>query len=278
MTAKVLVRENQALAGEGRWDLDYHLPPELIRAYPADQLTTISHLARVSKLKRDPGITPDAAFQYVDIASVDVATGSIANPQELTGEEAPSRARMVIKAYDVIVSMVRPTRGATAVVPDHLHDQICSTGFTVLRCKEGVNPYYLHYVLRLPSTLEQFRKFSTGSSYPAILDTDILKTVVPGASGDEQDAIARATQYAYMERERIVREANEVFGAAMKGADAALRRGDEAGFELLVGEDCGLPVSRGAIAARLAELASRESSSGPLFADAEAALAEDLPV
>ncbi|HEX4805187.1 MAG TPA: restriction endonuclease subunit S [Conexibacter sp.] len=277
MTVKVLLRENRALADEGRWDLDYHLPPELIAAYPHDRLTTVSQLAHVSKLKRDPGTAPEATFQYVDIASVDVATGSVANPQELTGEEAPSRARMVIKAYDVVVSTVRPTRGATAVVPERLHDQICSTGFTVLRCKEGVNPYYLHYVLRLPSTLEQFRKFSTGSSYPAILDTDVLKTVVPGASGEAQDAIARATQHAHRERERILREANEAFSAAMAGADAALRRGDD-GVESPAGEPDDLRVSREEIAVRLADLASRESAGGPLFADLQAAAAEDVPV
>lgn len=194
---KSLVKDNFALAAEGRWDIDYHLPAEGILRYPENRRVPVSTLADVSNQARDPGQRPEETFMYVDIASVDVLTGTITNPQELTGEEAPSRARMVIRAFDVIVSTVRPTRGAVAVVPPELHNQICSTGFCVLRCKKGVNPYYVQFILRLDSSLEQFRKFSTGSSYPAILDSDVLKTLVPSASRDKQDAIAKSVMAAY---------------------------------------------------------------------------------
>jgi hypothetical protein len=220
---KVLIRNNAQLAGEGRWDLDYHLPPELIERYPADKRCPVTQLARVSKEKRNPADCPDKTFIYVDISSVDVEAGAITNPQELSGEEAPSRARMVLRAYDVIVSTCRPTRGAIAVVPAELHNQICSTGFVILRCKKDVNPFFLQYVLRLPSTLEQFRKFSTGSSYPAMLDTDILKTEVPGASPKEQDVIAASIVSAFEDWKRVVHEANESFKQALSEAETVLR-------------------------------------------------------
>jgi hypothetical protein len=222
---KALVRSNEQLVGEGRWDLDYHLPPELIERYPADRRTRVSRYARVSKEKRDPSQEPDKSFMYVDIASVDVDAGAVTNPQELSGEEAPSRARMVIHAYDVVVSTCRPTRGAVAVVPPELHGEICSTGFTVLRCKDGVNPFFLQYVLRLDSTLEQFRKFATGSSYPAILDNDVLKTRVPAATSEEQDAIAMSTVAALDGWRHALDEANSEFRAALAQAETLLRRG-----------------------------------------------------
>ena len=105
------------------------------------------------------------------------------------------------------MSTVRPTRGAIAVVPPELDNQICSTGFCVLQCKENVNPYYLHFILNADSTLEQFRKFSTGSSYPAILDEDVLKTLVPDASVEEQDIIAHKMMASYAKRQELLEEA-----------------------------------------------------------------------
>src|SRR5580698_8646215 len=99
-TVKVLIRSNEELIAEGRWDLDYHLPPELIERYPKDRRSHVSEYARISKDKRDPSQRPEDTFMYVDIASIDVETGAITSPQEMLGEEAPSRARMVMHAYD----------------------------------------------------------------------------------------------------------------------------------------------------------------------------------
>jgi hypothetical protein len=146
-----------------------------------------------------------------------VETGAISRPQELTGEEAPSRARKLVSAYDIIISTCRPTRGAIAVVPESLHGQICSTGFSVIRAKEGVNPYYLHFALRLPSTLEQFRKWSTGSSYPAILDSDVEKTKIPLPDIETQDRIAKEVRTALLERERTIRKANKLWDMTING-------------------------------------------------------------
>lgn len=219
---KILIRDNSQLASEGRWDLDYHLPPELVKAYPKERLVPVSKLAKLSKRKVDPTSKPDDLFSYVDISCVDVVTGAVVNPQELTGAEAPSRARMLIEAFDLVVSTCRPTRGAIAVIPTNLHGQVCSTGFAVLRCKTGVNPYYLHFVLRLASTMEQFRKLSTGSSYPAILDDDVLRVQVPIATPAEQDAIAQRVVAGLKRRNELVEQANQNLAASMKVCETSL--------------------------------------------------------
>jgi hypothetical protein len=228
---KILLKDNGSLATEGRWDLDYHLPPEGIRAFPERSLVPVRKLAYVAKLQRDPTLKPDEGFTYVDIASIDVFSGLITNPQELVGSEAPSRARKVIRKGDVLVSTVRPTRGAIAVVPPNLDNQICSTGFTVLKCRDGIDPYFLHFVLRLPSTLEQFRKFSTGSSYPAILDNDVLKTLVPSADPEGRRTIARSTVTAMEQRNRLVQEANERLNETLQSAVSILKSSNGQGYE-----------------------------------------------
>jgi len=187
---KTLMKKASDLFSSGRWDIDFHLPPEGIKTFPKDILQRVDSVADFPKEKRDPTKKGDATFKYIDISCVDPKIGLIQNPQELIGEEAPSRARKVVSAFDLIISTCRPTRGAIAVVPLSLHNEIASTGFSVIRPHLDVNPFYLHFALKLDSTLEQFRKWSTGSSYPAILDSDVAKTLIPIPDKVTQDKIA----------------------------------------------------------------------------------------
>lgn len=212
---KILQVKLEQLEVSGRWDLDYHLPPVEITKYPEHIVCSVSDAAEIIKTKRDPTKKPSVGFSYIDISSVDNQTGVIARPQELTGEEAPSRARKVVEAYDIIISTCRPTRKAIAVIQEELHGQICSTGFSVIRAKNGVNPFYLHFALRLPSTMEQFRKWSTGSNYPAILDEDVAKTLIPLPSIEYQDEIAKRVRYATNEREKTIQSLNHAWDTSI---------------------------------------------------------------
>lgn len=219
---KTLMKSCRELEAVGRWDIDFHLPPEGIRKFPKHLLRRVDAVADVVKDKRDPGKEPEVPFQYIDIAAVDVTVGTIANPQDVEGAEAPSRARKVVRAFDVIVSTCRPTRGAIAVVPVSLHDQIASTAFSIVRARVDVNPFYLHFALRLPSTLEQFRKWSTGSSYPAILDSDVKKTLIPVPAPAAQDAIAAKVVAALQERAKTIRGANAVWANVLTDITSSL--------------------------------------------------------
>lgn len=219
---KYTLQNLHVLHKEGRWDIDYHLPPEGIKSFSKDILKPVSDAADIVKEKRDPTKNPDDPFIYIDISCVDVATGIIINPQELIGSEAPSRARKVVNAYDLIISTCRPTRGAIAVVPEQYHNQICSTGFSVIRPKNGVNPFYLHFAIRLQSTLEQFRKFSTGSSYPAILDSDVEKTLIPLPDKATQDLVASHILDGLRARQKTIETANELFNENVRAAVESL--------------------------------------------------------
>lgn len=212
---KTLIKNRKELQAAGRWDIDFHLPPEHIKKFPKVLLKRVDSVADVAREKRDPTRDPEKSFLYVDISAVDVSVGVITSPQDVEGSEAPSRARKVIRAFDIIVSTCRPTRGAIAVVPPRLHNQIASTAFTILRPGAGVNPFYLHYALRLPSTLEQFRKWSTGSSYPAILDSDVKKTLLPVPDAEIQDAVAARVVGALRERDSALRRANQVWAQTL---------------------------------------------------------------
>lgn len=208
---KSLKLQYKRLIEEERWDIDYHLPPVEIKKYSDKILRTVESCADIITEKRNPALEPDKAFIYIDISSVDVTTGMITNPQELLGEEAPSRARKVVKAGDIIISTCRPTRGAIAIVPKELDNQICSTGFSVIRAHQDISNQYLHFILRSDAVKEQFRKFSTGSSYPAILDDDVKKTVIPVPSKAVQNEIAKKVDRQTKIRNRKIEAANKTW-------------------------------------------------------------------
>lgn len=205
---KYIKQKFSILVSEQRWDIDYHLPPVEIKKYNSSILDEIKSCADIVTEKRNPTLEPDKSFIYIDISSVDVTTGIITNPQELLGEEAPSRARKVVREGDIIISTCRPTRGAIAIIPKELDNQICSTGFSVIRAKDNIDVRYLHFILRSELVKEQFRKFSTGSSYPAILDSDVEKTIIPIPSKPEQVEIAKKVFNDTEARNNIIAEAN----------------------------------------------------------------------
>ena len=93
--------------------------------------------------------------------------------------------------------------------------------FCVIRAKKGVNSQYLHFVLRSESTKEQFRKWSTGSSYPAILDEDVLKTLIPLPKKKLQNSLADESYRNTEARNKKIAEANETW---MKNTDTILQK------------------------------------------------------
>ena len=138
---------------------------------------------------RDPRENPTDEFSYVDIASVDNETKAIVTTKRIVGAQAPSRARKVIREGDVIVSTVRPNLNAVALVPGTLDNQICSTGFSILRPSEKVICGYLFAFVRSPFFIDCLVTRTTGASYPAINDGEVKNVPIPVPPLAEQERI-----------------------------------------------------------------------------------------
>jgi type I restriction enzyme S subunit len=157
--------------------------------------------------QRNPSVKPNERFTYVDVSAVSNTSFRITSPAELVGSEAPSRARKVINADDVIFATVRPTLKRVALVPQHFHDQIASTGYAVLRAdREKVIPAYLYFQLLADSFITRMGELQRGASYPAIRDTDILNETIAVPTLSEQKKIAAVlgvVQRAMEQQERL---------------------------------------------------------------------------
>ncbi len=139
---------------------------------------------------RDPHVEPDKSFQYVDITSVNSILKCIIGTRSILGKDAPSRARQVIRVNDVIVATTRPNLNAVAQVPLELDDQICSTGFCVLRAGKDIFPDYLFAFVRHESFVEALSDLVKGALYPAVNDSQVKSQSIPLPPLPEQKRIA----------------------------------------------------------------------------------------
>lgn len=138
----------------------------------------------------NPSRQPCTAFDYIDLSAVDNASKSITAATSTVGSEAPSRARQLVAAGDVLVSTVRPNLNAVAVVPPELEGATASTGFTVLRPTDELDSRYLFHWVRSSAFIVDMIRKATGASYPAVSDRIVKESHVPAPPLPEQRRIA----------------------------------------------------------------------------------------
>ena len=191
----------------------------------------LRELCVLSRARIDPRQGPGEEFDYIEISGVDATTGE-ASAVATRRSEAPSRARMCVRAGDIIVSLTRPALGSIALIDDSLNGRVASTGFAVLtEIDEAlVLPEYLWAFLRTPASRLQMQQRSTGGNYPAISEEELKAMLVVVPSREVQARIATEVG---RRRSRALRlradahsrwkEAQATFDVALLG-QAALQR------------------------------------------------------
>jgi len=137
----------------------------------------------------DPQRAPNSEFEYIDVSSVSNKTFRIEQTQTLKGRDAPSRARRRVKANDVLFATVRPTLSRIALVPNELDNQICSTGYFVLRPRPGICARFLFYFLLTEEFNARMEQLQKGASYPAVTDRDVRSQPISFPESAEQRRI-----------------------------------------------------------------------------------------
>ena len=130
-------------------------------------------------------------IRYIDLSSVDQDTKVIHPKEPIVAREAPSRARQLVQAGDVLVSTVRPNLNGVAMVDENLDGATASTGFCILRPqKEDLDRSYLFHWVKTPDFISDMVRKATGASYPAVSDRIILESKIPLPSIAQQKRIA----------------------------------------------------------------------------------------
>ena len=123
-------------------------------------------------------------YPYLEIGDVDIFDGKY-----ILKDKKSVVGAILAKKNDLLVSKVRPTRGAITTINEN--EISVSSGFAVLENKENISHKYLFYILKYnKSFLEYLGKVSKGATYPTCSSNDILEYSIPNYTFDKQKEIA----------------------------------------------------------------------------------------
>ena len=111
-------------------------------------------------------IDPDREYPYIEIKSISMETGSI-QPVFTRGSELPTRAKLVGRKGDILVSIVRPERGIIAIIPSELDGCVVSSTFVVLT-PQKISPEYLYLLLKDNDVRREFGLMARGTTTPTL--------------------------------------------------------------------------------------------------------------
>ena len=131
-------------------------------------------------------------FQYIDLTSVDRDKHIIVETQKINSNNAPSRAQQIVEYKDILFGTTRPTLMRYCCIPERFDNQICSTGFCVLRANNKIvmNKWIYHNISssKFYTYVECTQK---GASYPAISDKEVKQFKIPVPPLEVQAEIVR---------------------------------------------------------------------------------------
>ncbi len=158
------------------------------------EVRRLKYLATVNDEALPETTDPDMEFTYVDIGNVDYFRG-ITGTEDLVFEDAPSRARRIVRQGDVIISTVRTYLKAIARIEQTDDNLIVSTGFAVIRPR-NLDDGFVAYALSSSYFVDRVVAHSVGVSYPAINASELTCLDIAFPPHPEQQAIA-----AFLDRE-----------------------------------------------------------------------------
>ena len=164
------------------WFIDFDGQTEFIDSELGDvpkawEIKSIRKVAEINELNI-PKDFPHSKIEYIDISAV--SEGKLLEIRKIPLVDAPSRAKRVVRDYDIIWSTVRPNRKSYLLLNKPTPQMIVSTGFAVITPKSVPASFLYSYL-----TTEEFVNYlisnADGSAYPAVNFDRIAeyKIVVP---------------------------------------------------------------------------------------------------
>jgi type I restriction enzyme, S subunit len=165
-------------------------------------------------------------YRYVEIGSINVYSGEV-QANEVLGAELPANAKRVLKKNDVVISKVRTYRGAITIIDQDGY--IGSGAFTVLHEKGRINKETLLAFLHSKPLLAWSLKPNTGTSYPVIVDDDILNLPIPLIS----DIIQTQIQQKITESFNLRKQSKYLLECAKKAVELAIEKDEKTAMQWL---------------------------------------------
>lgn len=165
-------------------------------------------------------------YNYTEIGDVDVVTGNAAYNVVAT-EELPDNAKILTQIGDVLVSTVRPNRGAVAILEEN--NRLVSGAFTVLRQTADYPKEALQLLLRTEMYRDWLLRYNVGTSYPVIKNDNVLNMPLPIFDS----AVIKNAVDKVSESHRLRSKSVQLLEYAKRAVEMAIEQGEDKALEWL---------------------------------------------
>ncbi len=150
-------------------------------------------------------------YNYIEISDVNVSNGKITS-NKIRVKDIPANGKRKLFKDDLLISKVRPYRGAISFIDFEKENLLGSGAFTVLQEKTEYKKEVLMIFLKTIFIKELLLRYNCGTSYPVIKDEDILNLKIPLIKSKIQIKIAEKIQ----ESHKLRKESEELLEKAKK--------------------------------------------------------------
>lgn len=150
--------------------------------------------------------TGEGLVNYLEIGDVNVQNGEY-EFSKVKMEDLPANAKVKVAGDEILVSLVRPTRGAIAVFSSdvqHMGISVCSGAFYVCKAKDPSLSEVIWLYLRCMRSL--FEKNCKGTSYPTIELEDVANFPVPHFGANFRSRISNKVRESFRLRNEAKRQ------------------------------------------------------------------------
>jgi len=165
---------------------------------------------------------PDIEYNYIEISDVNVGTGDVIF-NKVVGKELPANAKIKVSGGELIISKVRPTRGAVAIIPDEYNQNFVASGAFFIFKVTSPTREFLQVVLRSMIGKLQMERPTTGTSYPTITDQDVENLWIPDVKIETQQKIANLVTKSHEARKK----SKELLEEAKRKVEEMIEKGDK---------------------------------------------------
>lgn len=159
-------------------------------------------------------------YPYVEIGDISIENGE-AECHIVRTKNLPANARIMTQSGDLLVSTVRPYRGAVSVL--HEDNLLVSSAFTVLR-ENGTYPAQtLQVLFRTDFYKDWLLKFNVGTSYPVIKDEDVLNMPIPVLDKSVHETVKKYVQ----DSKRLLNKSKELLENAKYAVEMAIEQDED---------------------------------------------------
>lgn len=190
-----------------------------IKSYSGGYTSLVEGIKLV-KAAFNPKNYPDKTFSYVELSNINPSIGTIVNVNQILGENAPSRAKRVLKEKDVIVSSVEGSLKKVALVNKEHNNSLASTGFFQFRCNE-ILPEVLLVLSKSMIVQKQLKRECSGTILTAVPHESLNRIIIPLIPEDIQFKIVRLVKQSHKSR----KEANILLNESIKKLEEIIENG-----------------------------------------------------